>query len=485
MGDTRVRGERLTREERLAVRRLISGGCSFEDAARAVRCSTKTVQRLLNAVGGMPPQVPRRLTRQLSLAEREEVSRGLEGGASYRAIARRLGRAPSTVCREVNGNGGPYRYRACRADEAAYTRARRPKDTKCRQCPRLRTQVESLLHARWSPQQISARLGVDHPHDPEMRVSHETIYRSLFVQMRGALRKELTACLRSGRTRRRPHGRKDPGGYIKGMVLIADRPADVADRAVPGHWEGDLMLGVRGESAIATLVERQTRYVMLLAVGRDRTSARVCALLAKKIRHRPHPALCVRIQVRAARRQSHGRHATVRECGTPGSCRAHDVRNPRESRAPELLADVSQGPAFAVGELLAVRNLCPEDAILRDEILVAPETLFVDRACDVHQHGLPIHCRSRILGLVRERPSVPNGLDWPMQARPVTRIMLYQNTLGLFDRTGSPCGASVGWSLEASSAARTVRSNAPGPNGFSSSTSSWMFTPCSAALATP
>jgi len=287
MGDTRIRGERLTREERLVVRRLISGGCNFEDAARAVRCSTKTVQRLLNAVGGMPPTAPRRSTRQLSLAEREEVSRGLERGASYRAIARCLGRAPSTVCREVNGNGGADRYRACRADEAAYTRARRPKATKLRRCPRLRAQVESLLHAQWSPQQISARLGVDYPDDPEMRVSHETIYRSLFVQTRGALRKELTACLRSGRTRRRPHGRKDPGGYIKGMVLIADRPAEVADRAVPGHWEGDLVLGARGESAIATLVERQTRYVMLLAVGRDRTSARVCALIAKKIRTLP------------------------------------------------------------------------------------------------------------------------------------------------------------------------------------------------------
>ena len=141
-----------------------------------------------------------------------------------------------------------------------------------------------MLNTQWSPQQISARLPVDYPDDPEMRVSHETIYRSLFVQARGALRKELTACLRSGRTRRRPHGRKDPGGYIKEMVLIADRPAEIEDRAVPGHWEGDLMLGVRGQSAIATLVERQTRYVMLLAVGRDKTSHHVCALIAKKIR---------------------------------------------------------------------------------------------------------------------------------------------------------------------------------------------------------
>ena len=130
MASTRIRGVRLTREERLAVRRLISAGCSFEEAAATVRCSTKTVQRLLNTVGGMPPRHATRSTQQLSLAEREEVSRGLEAGASYRAIARRLGRAPSTVCREVNGNGGPWRYRACRADQAAYTKARRPRATK-------------------------------------------------------------------------------------------------------------------------------------------------------------------------------------------------------------------------------------------------------------------------------------------------------------------------------------------------------------------
>ena len=158
MAEARIRGVRLTREERLAVRRLISGGCSFEEAAAAVRCSTKTVQRLLNTVGGMPPRKPTRSKRHLSLAEREEVSRGLGSGASYRAIARRLGRAPSTISREVHGNGGPRRYRACRADEAAYKRARRPKATKFRQCPRLRTQVESMLNTQWSPQQISARL---------------------------------------------------------------------------------------------------------------------------------------------------------------------------------------------------------------------------------------------------------------------------------------------------------------------------------------
>jgi len=144
-----------------------------------------------------------------------------------------------------------------------------------------------MLNKLWSPQQISARLRFENLDDPELRVSHETIYQSLFVQSRGALRKELSACLRSKRTRRRPHGRKDPGGYIRDMVLISDRPAEIEDRAVPGHWEGDLILGARGQSAIATLVERQTRYVMLVAVGRDKTSSHVCSLIAKKIKTLP------------------------------------------------------------------------------------------------------------------------------------------------------------------------------------------------------
>lgn len=179
------------------------------------------------------------------------------------------------------------RYRAVRADEAAYKKAERPKLAKLRRCRRLRARVEAMLNKLWSPQQISARLRLENPDDPELRVSHETIYQSLFVQTRGALRKELSACLRSKRTRRRPHGRRDPGGYIKDMVLISDRPSEIEDRAVPGHWEGDLILGRLEQSAIATLVERQTRYVMLLAVGRDKTSSHVCSLIAKKIKRLP------------------------------------------------------------------------------------------------------------------------------------------------------------------------------------------------------
>ena len=145
-----------------------------------------------------------------------------------------------------------------------------------------------MLDKNWSPQQISARLVIEFPDDPEVRVSHETIYRSLFVQSRGALRKELTASLRTGRTRRRPHGRKDPGGYIKDMVVISDRPAEIEDRAVPGHWEGDLIVGSGGKSAIVTLVERQTRYMMLARVGRDETSDHVCAAIGRRIQDLPN-----------------------------------------------------------------------------------------------------------------------------------------------------------------------------------------------------
>lgn len=287
MSVDRVRGQRLTRSERLEVRRRIGEGESFEDAAESVRCSTKTVQRVLNSVGGVHVRDSDRSKLRLSLCEREEISLGIRADESFREIARRLNRSPSTISREVSINGGRDIYRAVAADEAGYRRARRPKQAKLSTCHRLREEVEAMLDKRWSPQQISARLVIEFPDDPEMRVSHETIYRSLFVQSRGALRKELTASLRTGRTRRRPHGRKDPGGHIKDMVVISDRPANIEDRAVPGHWESDLIVGAGGKSAIVTLVERQTRYVMLARIGRDKTSDHVCAAIAQRIQELP------------------------------------------------------------------------------------------------------------------------------------------------------------------------------------------------------
>ena len=203
-----------------------------------------------------------------------------------RAIAAELGRAPSTVCREVNANGGRRRYRALPADRAADRRALRPKRTKLARCPRLRRAVEAKLEDNWSPEQISSWLADAHPHDPEMQVSHETIYQSLFVQGKGALRKELHTCLRSGRAMRRAKAYSKANhvgaGKLKDMVMISERPAEVADRAVPGHWEGDLIFGKK-MTAIATLVERQSRYVMLCKLPNGHGAEAVRIALAKRI----------------------------------------------------------------------------------------------------------------------------------------------------------------------------------------------------------
>jgi IS30 family transposase len=199
-----------------------------------------------------------------------------------------LGRAPSTVARDIVANGGRRSYRAWRAQGRAARLTRRPKVSKLASCPRLRREVERLLEMHWSPQQIAARLIVDYPDDSEMRVSHETIYQSLFVQGRGALRAELARCLRSGRTQRRPRKHtKSRHGQLVDMVLISDRPAEVADRAVPGHWEGDLLVGKGGRSAIGTLIERQSRYVMLLNLPEGRLAEHVRAQLAAKILELP------------------------------------------------------------------------------------------------------------------------------------------------------------------------------------------------------
>jgi IS30 family transposase len=273
----------LTSADRHEIRRRIGSGESFVVVSAAVGCSTKAIQRLLNRVGGLSPRVATRSSLRLSVEEREEISRGLLVGESVRRIASRLGRAPSTVSREVVHNGGRCRYRAWRAEAAATRRARRPKLAKLASRRRLRRAVERLLAERWSPEQIARRLRHDHPNEPEMWVSHETIYQSLFVQGRGALRAELTRCLRTGRARRRPRGRVPRGRQMADMVLISERPAEVEDRAVPGHWEGDLIIGKGGRSAIGTLVERQTRYVLLVALPDGRTAPHLRSALASRI----------------------------------------------------------------------------------------------------------------------------------------------------------------------------------------------------------
>jgi len=258
-------------------------------AGVAAGVSRAAARKWLKASGGVRPRLPvPRSPLRLSLAEREEISRGLAARCSFASIARGLGRPTSTVSREVNGHGGRRYYRAAKADKAALIAMRRPKAAKLAANPRLRELVEAGLEQRWSPQQISARLKAAYPDDPELRVSHETIYTSLFVQARGALRKDLTACLRTGRALRRPQTRMSDGrGVIPGMVMISDRPAEVEDRAVPGHWEGDLVMGKDGRSCIGTLVERQTRFVMLLHLPRGAGTAEVIPALTAKIRQLP------------------------------------------------------------------------------------------------------------------------------------------------------------------------------------------------------
>ena len=262
----------LTVEQRRLALRLRARGLSLREIGPQVGCSHQGValivrqasRRLVRADGWVPG--PGRLT----LADREEITRGVHAGESFTAIAARLGKAISTVSREVAANGGRDGYRAWRAHQRAREQARRPKACKLA-CPELAAQVTSWLAEWWSPVQIAARLRIEHPGDPMMRVSHETIYQALYVQGRGELRRELARCLRTGRARRRPRGRDGRTGHIKDMVMISERPAEAGDRAVPGHWEGDLIIGKDCRSAVGTLVERTTRYLMLLHLpeGRD------------------------------------------------------------------------------------------------------------------------------------------------------------------------------------------------------------------------
>ena len=275
--------QNLTAAERLQIQVLYAAGVPLEDIPEVVGRTLRSVHRVLAKTGGVKPRVAARSPLRLSLAEREEISRGLTAGESYRSIARRLGRAPSTVLREVRGvHRGRRGYRAWRAELRRDRDARRPRAAKLARNGRLRRQVELLLEQRWSPEQIAARLRHDHPDEPEMWVSHETIYESLFVQGRGALRADLTRYLRTGRVRRRPHGRH-AGGQIRDMVLISERPAEVEDRAVPGHWEGDLLIGAFNRTAIGTLVERQTRYTLLVALPGGRSPEHVREALAHQV----------------------------------------------------------------------------------------------------------------------------------------------------------------------------------------------------------
>jgi IS30 family transposase len=251
-------------------------GESLRLIARKLGKRGPSVRAFVLQTGGVQRQPPRRNARCLSMAEREEISRGVAVGQSCRQIAARLGRAPSTVSRELARNGGRHRYRAQAADAAAFRRAQRPKAAKLVTQPRLRAVVEAKLALRWSPEQIAGWLPLAYPQDPVMRVSHETIYLSLFVQSRGALRRELQRYLRTGRAMRYPRGKRLPQGrgQLRDTLHISQRPAEAADRAVPGHWEGDLVFG-RRPSAVGTLVERHSRSVLLFPLPNGFTAERM------------------------------------------------------------------------------------------------------------------------------------------------------------------------------------------------------------------
>jgi IS30 family transposase len=256
-------------------------GESMSSIGRRFDRQSSSIFSVLSPSGGIRPAERRRSGRSLSLSEREEISRGLVAGRSIRAIAAQLGRAPSTISREVGRGGGRDRYRGTVSDQAAWDRALRPKPCKLACHPGLRRTVSRKLRRSWSPEQIAGWLKRGFPDEEQQRVSHETIYKTLFIQARGVLKKELLEHLRAKRTiRRSRHAslKRDGLGQIKDAISISERPASVEDRAVPGHWEGDLISGARN-SHIVTLVERQARYVILAKVANKETASVVTALI--------------------------------------------------------------------------------------------------------------------------------------------------------------------------------------------------------------
>jgi len=258
-------------------------GESLNAIARLFDRGHSSVQRILSEAGGIRPPQRNRSSLALSLSEREEISRGVVAGRSLRSIAASLNRAPSTVSREINRNGGRQHYRANVADRAAWDRAHRPKTCKLAQNPALARIVASKLQLEWSPRQIAGWLRRSYPDDETYQVSHETIYRTLFIQARGALKKELLQHLRRTRRMRRSrhHTQKTADhGRILDAVSIRERPAEAEDRAVPGHWEGDLLFGSKN-SQIATLVERHSRYVLLARVKNKDTETVINALITQ------------------------------------------------------------------------------------------------------------------------------------------------------------------------------------------------------------
>ena len=266
----------------------LSRGATVPEAARTAGISPRTVDSLISEHGRMTLRDRTARTNALSLAEREEIMLGCDRGESDTQIGDRLGRHRSTIWREIRTNGGRERYRAFRAQERADQKARRPRASWVETRPWLWGTVVGLLRECWSPEQIAERLHRDHRDDPSWWVSHESIYQAIYVQTKGELRKELAKCLRTGRVRRKPRSRTNGAGRgkIRDMVMISERPAEVADRAIPGHWEGDLIIGKQGRSQVGTLVERTTRTGMLIRLD-NKTAEHVAARIAEHVSRLP------------------------------------------------------------------------------------------------------------------------------------------------------------------------------------------------------
>jgi transposase, IS30 family len=277
----------ITPEKRREIMRLAARGATQQGIARAVDLSLDSVRVVVVSLGGGRHQKLPRGTRRLSLDERVEIRLGLEQGLSLRTIARGIRRDPATVSREVRANGGRACYRPMWAQRRAAQRARRPKLTKLAANPRLCARVVADLRQLWSPEQIANRLREEFGDDRSMRISHETIYKTVYVQGRGELRRELARCLRTGRAKRVSRGRLDKRGLIPDIVMISERPTEVEDRSVPGHWEGDLLMGRASKSAIGTLVERSTRFVILFPLPNGKSADQVRVAMTKAIQTLP------------------------------------------------------------------------------------------------------------------------------------------------------------------------------------------------------
>jgi IS30 family transposase len=345
-------------EKRYAIRRLLAEGMPLFKIAKELSCHVSFIAKTRKRYPGAPRQ---RRTTHLQMREREEIALGISRGESKSSIARRLDKHRSTISREVKAQTTlGFSYRAWRGEELAEKKCRRPKARKLDSSADLVEAIVAGLQERWSPEQIAKRLKKEHPDEPAMHVSHETIYKSLFIQGRGALRNELTKHLRSQRTQRKPRGKEEARGRITDRVLISQRPAEVEDRAVPGHWEGDLIVGQKNASCLGTLVERRTRFVMLFHLPLGKTAEHVREQMTKKVMELPE---ALRRTLTVDQGSEFAQHARF-TCDTDMKVYFCDPHSPWQRGSNENTNGLLR-QYFPKGEDLSVYNEAHLDAVAR------------------------------------------------------------------------------------------------------------------------